>query len=181
MQDDDYVPYRRKALYVIITLPMIALYIAVAIMLWSIHPAFFTGYAALFVFVAIFQSYVCVYWQCPYAGRFAPCVGGFCLPSSRIARLMKNVRRSKTLYNIFLSLAYASFFGIILYPVCFLYQQGIVLVLGYAGIVLAYTAVFMLWVCPVCATRSICPGGQAAVGMRSSVDKWFAGGRNQKQ
>jgi hypothetical protein len=181
MQANEYVPYRRKALYLIITLPMIALYIAVAIMLWRNHPAFFTGYAALFVLVAIFQSYVCVYWQCPYVGRFAPCVGGFCLPSSRIARLMKNVNRSKTLYNIFLSLAYASFFGIILYPVYFLYQQGIVLVLGYAGIVLAYSAVFMLWVCPVCATKSVCPGGQTAVSMRSSIDKLLSGGRKQKQ
>jgi len=172
MKKNECVPYKRKLIYLALTIPMIALYIAIAMFLWQINVVFFAVYASLFVFVASFMSYVCVYWQCPYVGKFAPCVGGFCLPSSQIARLMKNAKRSKARYNTFLTLAYASFFGIILFPMYFLYLQGIVYFLGYIGIVVVYCLLFTLFICPVCGTRHICPGGQAAVKMKTAIDSW---------
>jgi len=111
-----------------------------------------------------------VYWQCPYVGKFAPCVGGFCLLSSKIAKLFKYVKRSETRYNIFLTLAYISFFRIILFPMYFLYLQNIVYLLAYIGIVVVYGVVFMLYVCPVCGTRHVCPGVQAAIKLREKFD-----------
>ena len=168
--DCDCVPYKRKPLYLILTIPMIVMYIAVAMILWQINIVFFAVYISLFVFVAFFMSYVCVYWECPYVGKFAPCVGGFCLPSSQIARLFKNAKRSETRYNIFLTLAYVCFFGIILFPIYFLYIQSIFYLLVYIGIVAIYGTLFTLYICPVCSTRHICPGGQAAVKLREKID-----------
>lgn len=89
------VPYHRKGLYLLLTTPMFVVYILIATHLWTINIVFFVIYCAFFISVALFMSYVCVYWECPYVGKFAPCVGGFCLPSSQIARLLKNVRRSE--------------------------------------------------------------------------------------
>ncbi len=169
MKENDCVPYKRKSLYLALTIPMIIMYIAIAAFLWQINVVLFVIYVSLFIFVALFMSYVCVYWQCPYIGKFAPCVGGFCLPSSQIARLFKNAKRSENLYNIFLTLAYVSFFGIILFPMYFLYLQNIVFLLVYIGIVIVYGAVFTLFVCPVCGTRHVCPGGQAAVKLREKI------------
>jgi hypothetical protein len=174
MKKNECVPYKRKSLYLILTIPMIVLYIAIAVFLWQINVVFFAIYASLFVFVALFMSYVCVYWQCPYVGKFAPCVGGFCLPSSQIARLMKNAKRSEARYNTFLTLAYVSFFGIILFPMYFLYVQGIVYLLGYIGIVVVYGLMFTLFICPVCGTRYVCPGGQTAAKMRAAIDSWHS-------
>jgi len=149
---------------------MIVLYIAIAVFLRRISVVFFVVYVSLFVLVALFMSYVCVYWQCPYIGKCAPCVGGFCLPSSQIARLFKQAKRSESRYKVFLTLAYASFFGIILFPIYFLYVQGIAYLLGYIGIVFVYWLAFTLFICPVCGTRHVCPGGQTAVKMREAID-----------
>jgi hypothetical protein len=172
MKENDCVPYKRKSLYLTLTIPMLVLYIAIAAFLWQINVVFFVGYVSLFVFVALFMSYVCVYWRCPYVGKFAPCVGGFCLPSSQIARLFKDAKRSETRYNIFLTLAYVSFFGIILFPLYFLYVKNIVYLLGYIGLVVVYGSMFTLFICPVCGTRHICPGGQTAVKLRAAIDSW---------
>jgi hypothetical protein len=170
MNEND-VPYRRKALYLLLTIPMIVMYGAIAVFLWTVHHVYFVIYAAFFVLVAILQSYVCVHWQCPYVGRFAPCVGGFCLPSSQIARLFKGVKRSEKVYTIVLTLAYVNFFGVILFPIYFIYRQSLVYVLIYVGIVAVYALCFLLFICPVCATRHVCPGGQTAMQLKNKIKK----------
>ena len=150
---------------------MIALYAGIAVFLWTVNVALLVIYGFLFGLVALFQSYVCVYYQCPYIGKFAPCVGGFCLPSSQIARLFKNVKRSETTYNIVVTLAFLSFIGIVFFPMYFLYQHSINYLLLYVGIVLVYASGFLLYICPVCGTRNVCPGGQTAIKLR----KLFSG------
>ncbi|HEY69402.1 MAG TPA: hypothetical protein G4O08_02335 [Anaerolineae bacterium] len=160
--EDNCVPYRRRALYLLLTLPMIVLYAVIAAYLWRASLTFFIVYLVLFVVVAFAQSYVCVYLRCPYVGRFAPCVGGFCLPSSQIARWFKNVRRSEGIYNVVVTIAFAAFLGIILLPIYFLALRGVVYLLAYLGIVLLYAIGFLGWICPVCGTRHVCPGGQAS-------------------
>jgi hypothetical protein len=153
---------------------MIVMYILIARYLWQIKFLYFAVYLSLFVFVALSMSYVCVHWQCPYVGKFAPCVGGFCLPSSQMARLFKNAKRTETRYNIFLNLAYFFFFGIILFPLYFMYLQSIIYLFGYLVIVVVYGAAFMLFVCPVCATRHVCPGGQTAVKLQEKIGSRLA-------
>ena len=148
---------------------MIGLYVLIATFLWQVSVVFFAVYCALFVIVAIAQSYVCVYWQCPYVGKFAPCVGGFCLPASQIARLFKKTKRSERAYNIVVSLAFAAFLGIIILPVYFLYKQSGVYLLTYLGIVLVYAASFLWMICPVCDTRHVCPGGQTSMKLRDML------------
>ena len=163
------VPYQRKSLYLILTIPMIGIYIAIAAFLWQVSVVIFAVYCAQFVIVAISQSYVCVYWQCPYIGKFAPCVGGFCLPSSQIARLFKNARRSERTYNIAVALAFAAFFGIIILPIYFLYQQNPDYLLIYLGVALVYAVSFLWLICPVCYTRHVCPGGQTSTKLREII------------
>jgi hypothetical protein len=167
----DCVPYPHKGLYLLFTAPMLFIYAFIAVHLWVVNLVFFIIYCAFFVFVALFMSYVCVYWECPYIGKFSPCVGGFCLPSSQIARLWKNVKRSEFLYNVTLNMAYFNFFGIILFPIYFLYQLGLLYFLAYLGIVALYTMLFMLFICPVCGTRHICPGGKSAMALRNFINR----------
>lgn len=167
--NENCVPYPRKALYLGLTIPMIGMYVVIAAFLWQVSRVSFVVYCALFAVVAIAQSYVCVYWQCPYVGNFAPCVGGFCLPSSQIARLFKGVKRSEKAYNIVVNLAFGAFLGIIILPIYFLYQQNIIYMLIYIGIVLVYAASFLWAICPVCGTRYICPGGQASTRLREMI------------
>lgn len=167
--DQECVPFRRKTLYLLLTVPMMAMYVAIAVLLWQVNIVAFAVYCALFPIVALGQSYACVYWECPYVGRFAPCVGGFCLPSSQIARLLKNVRRSERTYNVAVTVAFLALLGIAVLPVPFLYGQGLVYLLAYLGIVVVYAVAFLWWICPVCATRQVCPGGKAATKLRETM------------
>jgi hypothetical protein len=163
------VPYQRRALYLVLTVPMILLYIAIAVYLWTVHIAFFVLYGACFVLVAVLQGYICAYWQCPYIGKFAPCAGGFCLSSSQIARLFRNAKKSETTYNIVASFAFLSLLGIIALPLYFIYQLSVLLLLAYLGIVVVYSLSFLLLICPVCGTRYVCPGGKVAMRLRESI------------
>jgi hypothetical protein len=167
--DQDCVPFERKTLYLLLTIPMIAMYVGIAVLLWQANAVAFGVYIALFPTVALGQSFACVYWECPYVGRFAPCAGGFCLPASQIARLLKNVKPSGRTYNVSVTVAFAALLGIVLLPVPFLYHQGLVYLLAYVGIVVVYAAAFLWWICPVCATRQVCPGGQAAMKLREAI------------
>jgi len=144
------------------------MYIAIAVFLYQAHFVFFVIYCVFSMVVAVSQSYGCVYWQCPYIGRFAPCAGGFCLPSSQIARWFKNARKSERAYNIVVVLAFIAFGGIIVLPVYFLYQQSVPSLLIYLGVVLVYAASFLWLICPLCATRYVCPGGQTSTKLRKS-------------
>ena len=80
MIDEKCVPYPRKGLYLLLTSPMIVVYILISIYLWNLNLIYFGIYAVLFVGVAFFMSYICVYWECPYVGKFALVRGGI-LPS----------------------------------------------------------------------------------------------------
>ena len=157
-------------MYWILTIPMMLIYIAIAVSLWTVNIAFFITYLAFFVLVAVLQGYVCVHWQCPYVGKFAPCVGGFCLPASRIALLFRNVRRSERTYNIVVAFAFLVFLAIIFFPLYFLFKLSLITMLVYIGIVLLYAVSFLLFICPVCATRFVCPGGQTAIKLKEMIE-----------
>ena len=160
--NENCVGFQRKSLYLCLTIPMMVMYIAIAVLLWNVSVTFFVIYCALFVLVAISQSYVCVYLECPYVGKFAPCVGGFCLPSSQIARWFRGGKRSERTYSIFVTIAFIAFMGIIVLPAYFLYQQGIIYLLIYIVLILCYAVGFLGFICPVCGTRYLCPGGQTS-------------------
>ncbi|MFO8036585.1 MAG: hypothetical protein R6U57_08190 [Anaerolineales bacterium] len=162
-------PYPRKALYFLLTLPMIALYAVVAVFLWQKGIVYTLIYLALFVIVALAQSLVCVYWACPYLGRFGPCVGGFCLPSNLIARLYRGASITKRVYHIAVTLACLAFGAIFLFPVYFLYQQSVTYLLIYMAIILIYSGGFLGLICPVCATRGVCPAGQISTKIRKEI------------
>ena len=162
--------YPRKALYTIITLPMIAIYILIVIYLWQSYRIWFFVYLSLFVIVSIGQSYACAYFKCPYVCKFAPCVGGFCLPASRVALLHKGKTITEQQYNIFVTIAFAAFTAIIFLPVYFLSQHSRWTMLGYLIIVLIYAAIFLSSVCTVCGIKHVCPGGKTSTMLR---DKFF--------
>jgi hypothetical protein len=167
----DCVPYPRKTFYWLLTIPMIVMYVAIAALLWQVSVVAFVVYCVLFPVVALGQSYACVYWECPYVGKAAPCVGGLCLPSSQIARLLKNAKRSARIYNVAVTVAFLALLGIVVLPIPFLYERSLVYLLGYVGIVVGYAAAFLQWICPVCATRQVCPGGQAATKLREVIQR----------
>jgi uncharacterized membrane protein YhaH (DUF805 family) len=156
------VPYKRKALYLLLTIPIVVLYLLIIKHLWQVNKLVFVIYCSFFVMIIPFQSYCCAYQSCPYMGKFCPGVGGFIIPASVIGLLLNKVRKSKKLFNLFASMGSLCLFTIILFPVYFIYKIGINFLIFYLIIVMIYSVLFLLFICPVCATRETCPAGKVS-------------------
>jgi hypothetical protein len=67
------------------------------------------------------------------------------------------------------TLAFAALLGIIILPLYFLYRLHIAFLLIYLVVVLAYAVAFLWLICPACATRQVCPGGQISTKLRDKI------------
>jgi hypothetical protein len=155
-------PYRRKKLYAALTIPLFLIYIAIFVYLWSFSYFLSLSYFLLYLIVCLFQSYCCAYQECPYIGGFCPAVSGI-MPSSILAKFLygrKVRRKSKALFNLNATIAFAALLGFVLLPVYWIYRLGILYLIGYVVFYSGYYLVFMLTVCPACAIRETCPGGK---------------------
>ncbi len=169
--NENCLPYPRMRLYWIMTAPMLLLYGGVAFILAGFGRGVLMIYLLLFLVVALGQSTACVEFQCPYVGHFSPCAAGFCLPASWIARLYFHKTLPRWLFPIGITAAEIAFFGVILFPLYFLYQLSIFFLLGYILIALGYAAGYLHWICPECAIREDCPGGQASTALFQIKEK----------
>ncbi|MEJ2567609.1 MAG: hypothetical protein P8Z50_01825 [candidate division WOR-3 bacterium] len=165
---EECVPYKRKKLYLLLTIPIVILYLAIIVYLWQVNKLIFAVYCSLFILVILFQSYCCAYQNCPYMGKFCPGLGGFIIPASIVALLLKKVKKVKVLFDLFASIAFICLLGIILLPVYFIYKLELYLLIFYSVIVITYSILFLLLICPVCAIRDTCPAGKTSSNISGS-------------
>ncbi len=166
------VPYSRKKVYMIITLPLMLLILIIFGYLFFLNPFFGIIYISFWFGANIFQSYCCEYQDCPYTDGFCPAVAGI-IPASRIANLpiIKNMKKSKTRFDLFATFGSLCLIGLIVFPVFFIVELGILYPLGYIVFIVIYAILFLWNVCPVCAIRGTCPGGKASTTLRNLLRK----------
>jgi hypothetical protein len=155
-------PYRRKTLYFILTIPIVALYILVFIYLWSFSFIFSILLLFFYLVMCFFQAYCCAYQDCPYVGGFCPAVVGI-MPASLLAKLLygkKKIKKTKKLFDINASIAFVALLGMAFFPLFWIAKLGIIYAVGYFLFHVVYYIVYGLTICPVCAIRDICPGGK---------------------
>ena len=158
----DCVPFKKKALYLLLTIPIVLIFIAVAVYLCLTGLIPFIIYCSLFLIVIISQSYCCAYQVCPYIGKFCPGIGGVIIISSIIAILLKKIKKSKKLFDLFATLGFTCLIGITIFPLFYIYKLGIIVLISYIIIAIFYFIVFFALICPVCAIRDTCPGGKVS-------------------
>lgn len=170
--DRNCVPYSRKKVYLVITLPLILVILIVFGFLFFINPIYSIIFISFWLGANIFQSYCCEYQDCPYTDGFCPAVAGI-IPASRIANLpiIKNMKKSKTRFDLFATFGSLCLMGLIIFPLFFLIELGIFYPLGYIIFILIYAILFLWNVCPICAIRGTCPGGRASTSLRSLFGK----------
>ena len=154
-------PYRRKGVYAVLTVPLLAVLVLVFIYLWSFTPILSLALLLLYLATCFFQAYCCAYQDCPYIGGFCPAVTGI-MPASWLAKLLYGgkINKSQRLFNLNASIAAAAMLGMIFLPVYWILKLGVWYTVGYVGFLVLYYLVFLLSVCPVCAIRGTCPGGK---------------------
>ena len=156
------VPYGRKKLYFLLTVPVIMLLTAVFVYLWIVSPILSLVFAAFYLMMSYFQAYCCVYQDCPYVGEFCPAVLGI-LPANVFAKRIhgrKGIVKSKKAFGRHAAVAIVGWLGLIVFPVFWIARLGVGFAVGYVVVHVAYAVVFGLTICAVCAIRGTCPGGK---------------------
>jgi len=156
------VPFPRKTLYLVLTVPLLLILVLVFILLWAHDPLLSLIFLLLFLATCYFQSYCCVYEDCPYVGHFCPAIAGI-MPASYLAKLIyrsKGFVRSESRFRINIALAITSWLALAIYPLFWIARVHVLLAVGYILCHLVYSLVFFLNVCQFCAIRDTCPGGK---------------------
>lgn len=156
------VPYRRKGLYFLLTIPFVLLLVAVFVYLWMFSFVLPLVLALLYGMTCLFQAYCCVYQDCPYVGGFCPGVAGI-MPASLLAKVLYGkgrIVRSKRMFETQATIGFAGLLGLTFFPLFWIAKLGWPLAVGYVVFHLVYYGVFLFAVCPACAIRDICPGGR---------------------
>ena len=156
------VPYRRKILYFVLTIPLLVLLISVFTYLWSFSFILSILLLLFYLVTCYFQAYCCAYQDCPYVGGFCPAVTGI-MPASILAKLLygnRKIKKSKKLFDVNATIAFIALLGLTFFPLFWIAKLGIAFAIGYVLIYMVYYLVFVLTICPVCAIRNTCPGGK---------------------
>ncbi len=156
------VPYRRKGLYLALTVPLLALYLSVLVYLSRFSILLSIAFLGLYLAMCYFQTYCCAYQECPYVGGFCPAIAGI-MPASILAKVIygrKKIVKSKRSFEIHATLATLALLGLIIFPLFWIARLGTTFAVAYVACHVVYYLVFGLTVCPVCAIRRTCPGGK---------------------
>ena len=156
------VPYRRKGLYWILTIPFLVLLISVLVYLWTFSYILSMVFLLFYFAMCYFQAYCCAYQDCPYVGGFCPAIAGI-MPASLLTKLIygrKKIVKSKRSFNVHATVASIGGIGLIVFPLFWISKIGISFAVGYVACHVVYYLVFVFSVCPACAIRYSCPGGK---------------------
>ena len=156
------VPYRRKSLYFVVTIPLLVVLLLVSIYLWGFSPVLTIVFIAFYLLTCYFQAYCCAYQDCPYIGGFCPAIIGI-LPANLLAKLIyerKRIAKSRTRFGIQATLAFLAWLGLAGFPVFWIAKLDTLLAAGYVVCHIVHYVTFGLTICPVCAIRGTCPGGK---------------------
>jgi len=156
------VPYRRKGLYLVLTVPFLALLVSVLVYLWMYSFILSLAFTLFYFEMCYFQVYCCAYQDCPYVGGFCPAIVGI-IPANLLAKFVysnKKIVRSKKAFELYATLAFIGWLGLIVFPLFWIAKLGIAFVVGYVACHVVYYVIFGLTICPACAIRHTCPGGK---------------------
>ena len=156
------VPYPRKGLYLLLTVPFLVLLLLVLVYLWTFGVLLALVYLLLYLAMYYFQAYCCAHQNCPYVGGFCPAIIGI-LPASLMAKLFysgRGIETSPRKFAVYATVAMLAWIGLAVFPLFWIAKLGLVFAVGYALAHVVYTVIFGLTICPACALRNICPGGK---------------------
>jgi len=156
------VPYRRKGLYLVLTVPFLVLLALIFGYLWTYSFVLSLVFGLFYLSTSFFQAYCCAYQDCPYVGGFCPAIIGI-MPASLIAKVIygnREIVKSKERFGLYATLAVISWLGLVAFPLFWITKLGMAFAAGYVVYHVVYTVIFGLTICPACAIRDICPGGK---------------------
>ena len=134
--------------------------VVVFLYLWTIWPVLSFVLIGLYIATSYYQSYCCVYQDCPYIGEFCPAVSGIYLGNIFAKRLYsEDTPKSEKKFQTYKNLGIFFWLLMAFFPVFWIYQLGLYYAIAYIVFHLGYYLAFGLTICPSCAIKETCPGG----------------------
>ncbi len=151
------VPYPKKRIYWLVTLPYLIVLIGVIAYLWSYNVSVAITYFSLYLISTVLHGYVCSFSECPYKGTFCPGAFGW-FPVGKIAGKLKKPekRNDKVIGIVFMSIMLC-ILGIFVLPLYWISKQGLIFSIAYGIFIIVHFFFFVIFVCPKCAGRGNCP------------------------
>ena len=156
--DKSCIPYPRKGVYWIISLPYLALLILTATYLWNFNIIISSIYISFYFVSIILHGYICSFSECPYKGTMCP--GAFAwFPVGKISHFIEKlkIKKSLLLINVFFLIVMITLLGIIILPLFWISKLGMIYSIGYVALIIIHFFIFILTICPKCAGRLYCP------------------------
>ena len=154
------VPYAKRGRYLALTSILFIVQGVVFLYLWTIHPILSIILVCLYFITSYFQSYCCVYQDCPYVGEFCPAVSGIYVGNILAKRLYsEDTPKSEPKFQAYKNLGILFWLLMAFFPLYWIYLFDLYFAIAYFAFHLAYYLVFGLTICPYCAIRNTCPGG----------------------
>jgi hypothetical protein len=158
--DHKCVPYEKRGRYFELTGVLLIVQTFVFLYLWTINPILSLIMIVLYLMTSYFQSYCCVYQDCPYVGEFCPAVSGVYLGNILAKRLYsKDTPKSERKFQTYKNLGIVFWLLMAFFPLYWVYLLGLHYAIGYVAFHLTYYLAYGLTICPSCAIRETCPGG----------------------
>ena len=155
------VSYEKRGRYIISTLILFVVLGLIFVYLWTISPILSFIIIGLYLATSYFQAYCCVYQECPYIGKFCPAVSGIYVGNILAKHLYsKDSSKSEKKFNRHKNLGIFFWLAMAFFPLYWIYLLGIEYAILYFIFQLGYYLFFGLTICPSCAIRNTCPGGQ---------------------
>lgn len=152
------IPYPRKGVYWMISLPYLVLMILTASYLWNFSEMLAIVYVGFYLLTITLHGYICSFSECPYKGKVCP--GAFAwFPVGKIAGIFQRmkIKKSEIVINIFFLFILLAQLGILILPIYWIYKLDVLISIGYIIFILFHFFIFVLMICPRCAQRNICP------------------------
>lgn len=155
--DKTCVPYPKKGIYWLVTVPYLIVLMGVAAYLWSYNVSVAITYFSLYLISTLLHAYVCSFSECPYKGTLCPGAFGW-FPVGKIAgKSNKSKTKNDKVIGILFMFIILCILGIFTLPLYWISKQGLIFSIAYGIFIGIHFFSFVIFVCPKCAGRGYCP------------------------
>ena len=159
-QDPTCVPYKNRRRYYVSTAILFIVQSLVFLYLWTINPLYSLIMIVLYLATSYFQSYCCVYQDCPYIGEMCPAVSGIYVGNIFAQKLYsKDTPKDEKRFQKHKNLGILFWLLMAFFPLYWIYLLDLYYAIFYVIFHLGYYLLFGLTICPSCAIKDTCPGG----------------------
>ena len=146
--------------YALSLIPFTVAFMGTAYLLTRVSLYLVVIFLLLYLAINFFQAGACI--GCPYRGKSCPAFCGIYLSNIISFRLYKGREFKRSFFNTNANLAQITALIMFLFPIYWLVLIGWYYAVAYVALLAVHIVPFVLYFCPKCSYRHVCPAGRLA-------------------